>query len=139
MLTREERARVIGELLELRLSYPKLEMPEAVIRQFSKPPANPGECVFALTTGVLSADFKSRVEPCHFGGTPDCTACGCMASMALAAVADHKLKGVIPVGALFRASLKIGRLWAGADAPARAQPLPRPFTILPPEAPGQKP
>ena len=37
--------------------------------------------------------------------------CGCVASMGLAAVAAHKLGGVIPVGALFRASLKIGQRW----------------------------
>lgn len=133
MLTEEERARVIAEMMELRRSYPKLDMREGLIRQFSKPPKSPSECVFALTTEVLSADFTTKVKPCQFGGTPDCSACGCIASMALAAVADHKLQGVIPVGVLFRASVKIGQLWSGAGV--RVQPLPEPFKILPPTAP----
>jgi MoaA/NifB/PqqE/SkfB family radical SAM enzyme len=136
MLSAEERARVIAEMMEFRLRYRKLDMPEGLIRQFGKPPKSPQECVFALTTEVLSADFTTKVKPCQFGGTPDCSACGCIASMALAAVADHKLKGVIPVGVLFRASVQIGQLWAGAGA--QVQPLPEPFKILPPAAPKQE-
>lgn len=133
MLTAEERARVIKELLDLRLAFPKLDMPEGLIRQFAKPPSKPEDCVFALTTEVLSADFKTKVTPCQFGGTPDCSSCGCVASMALAAVADHKLRGVVPIGGLFRASVAIGRVWSGAGR--SPQPAPEPFKILPPVSP----
>jgi hypothetical protein len=42
--------------------------------------------------------------------------------MGLAAVAAHKLGGFIPVGAIFKASVKIGQL--------RAKPLPK--TVPPP-------
>src|SRR3954447_7058380 len=96
-------------MLALRKIFPKLDMPEGMIRQFAKPPHSPGECVFALTTQTLSADLKTRVTPCQFGGRPDCASCGCVASMGLAAVAAHKLAGVIPVSAIFRASIRIGR------------------------------
>lgn len=133
MLTDEERARVIAELTELRREFPKLDMPEGLIKQFAKPPSKPEDCVFAQTTEVLSADFKTRVTPCQFGGTPDCSSCGCIASMALAAVADHRLAGFVPVGAIFRGSIAIGRLISGKAAKGQADE--DPFKILPPAAP----
>jgi hypothetical protein len=83
-------------------------MPEELIRQFEKPPHSPSECVFALTTQTLSADLTTKITPCQFGGQPDCESCGCIASMGLAAIAAHRIGGIIPVGALFRASLRIG-------------------------------
>ncbi len=110
MLTPEERARAIADLMVLRTKYRKLDMPEEMLRQFASPPQTPQECVFALTTQTLSADLKTRIVPCQFGGNPDCSSCGCAASMGLAAIAAHKLAGVIPVGAIFKASLKIGQM-----------------------------
>jgi sulfatase maturation enzyme AslB (radical SAM superfamily) len=108
MLSAEERARAIAEFLQLREEYPKLEMPKGMIHQFAKPPQSPEECVFARTTGIISADLRSEVTPCQFGGKPDCSSCGCVASMALAAVAAHRLWGFIPVGAIFERSIRIG-------------------------------
>jgi sulfatase maturation enzyme AslB (radical SAM superfamily) len=110
MLQPEERQRAIADMMALRKLFPKLDMPEGMIRQFGKPPQNPEDCVFALTTQTLSADLKTRITPCQFGGNPDCGSCGCIASMGLAAVAAHKLGGVIPVGAIFKASIKIGQV-----------------------------
>ena len=109
MLTPQERAQAIEEMLRLRKQYPKLDMPATVIRQFASPPRSPQDCVFAQTTRTLSADLTTEITPCQFGGTPDCESCGCVASMGLASVAAHKLGGFIPVGAIFKASLKIGR------------------------------
>jgi len=57
----------------------------------------------------ISADFETRITPCQFGGTPDCSNCGCIASAGLAAVARHQLFGFIPVGAIFNGSLKLGQ------------------------------
>ena len=116
----DERARAITDMLELRKMFPKLDMPESMIRQFARPPRNPAECVFALTTQTISADLKTKVVPCQFGGNPDCSSCGCIASMGLAAVAAHKLGGIIPVEAIFRASIRIGRARA---KPAAAPPV----------------
>ena len=45
--------------------------------------ANPDECIFAKTTACLSADLKRTITPCQYGGDPDCTQCGCMASVGL--------------------------------------------------------
>lgn len=112
MLTAAERRNVIADFSQLRKKFPKLELPEEVIRQFAKPPHGPQDCVFALTTQTISADLKTKITPCQFGGNPDCAACGCIASMGLAAVAAHKIGGVIPVGALFRTSIKIGAIRA---------------------------
>ena len=109
ILSAEQRRQVIAELLVLRKEFPKLDMPEGLIRQMSSPPHNPEECVFALTTQTISADLKTEITPCQFGGNPDCESCGCIASMGLAAVAAHKLGGIIPVGAIFKASIKIGQ------------------------------
>ena len=128
ILDPEERKRAIADMSALRREFPKLDMPEGLIRQFAAPPDNPEECVFALTTRTLSADLKTRVTPCQFGGDPDCGSCGCIASMGLAAVAAHKLGGLIPVGAIFRASVKIGRSRAGRRE--RQLTMPAPFHIL---------
>jgi sulfatase maturation enzyme AslB (radical SAM superfamily) len=109
MLTPAERLQAVEEMFELRKKFPKLDMPAGLVRQFASPPHSPAGCVFALTTQTLSADLKTKILPCQFGGNPDCGSCGCIASMGLAAVAAHKLGGIVPVGAIFKASVKIGQ------------------------------
>lgn len=99
-------------LLDLRRRYPKIDMPEGMIEQFTKPIQSPKDCIFAQTTEVISADLKTRVTPCQFGGDPDCSQCGCIASMGLAAVGAHRLGNIIPVGALFRMSAAVGSAFA---------------------------
>lgn len=108
ILPPEMRYTVMNTLLDLRRRFPKIDMPAGMIQQFTKPIQNPKECIFAQTTEVVSADLKTRVTPCQFGGDPDCSQCGCIASMGLAAIGDHRLGGFIPVGALFRTSTRIG-------------------------------
>lgn len=124
MLTQEERARAIAEMLELRRRHPKLDMPEALIREFATPPASPAECVFAATTTTISADLSTPITPCQFGGDPDCSACGCVASMGLASIARHRIGGVIPVGMLLKTSLAIGRMRSQPELPALPTPAP---------------
>lgn len=109
MLQPQERVQAIADMIALRKEFSKLDMPEGMIRQFATPPLSPNDCIFALTTHTLSADLKTKIVPCQFGGNPDCGSCGCIASMGLAAVAAHKLGGVIPVGAIFKTSVKIGQ------------------------------
>lgn len=108
-LTAEERGSVMETLLRVRHDQPKLDMSEAVIEEFLSPPVSPGHCIFAQTTCTLSADFKTRVEPCQFGGDPDCSRCGCIASMGLAAAGHRKLVGPLTAGHVFWASAAIGR------------------------------
>ncbi len=109
ILNPEERARAIADLTKLRKQFPKLDMPQVVIDQFASPPQNPQDCIFAMTTQTLSADLETKITPCQFGGTPDCSSCGCFASMGLASVGAHKLGGILPVGAIFQASIKFGQ------------------------------
>ena len=125
ILNPAQRVEVRDTLLALRRAYPKIDMHESLIRQFTEAISNPRECIFARTTAVISADLKTRVTPCQFGGDPDCAQCGCIASMGLAALGSHRLGGVVPVGALFRGSVVIGELMDRRNqrAPARQAEL----------------
>jgi MoaA/NifB/PqqE/SkfB family radical SAM enzyme len=109
ILTPHDRERVVAALMSLRRRFPRISLPEALIRQYAAPPQSPGDCVFAQTTTCVSADFEHRITPCQFGGDPDCSQCGCAASAGLAAVAAHRLPGGLRVGAIFDASLRVGR------------------------------
>ncbi|MCU1334993.1 MAG: Radical domain protein [Bryobacterales bacterium] len=129
MLEPHERRQAIADMLELRMQFPKLDMPDGLVRQFATPPHSPKDCVFALTTRTISADLETKIVPCQFGGTPDCASCGCVASMGLAAVAAHKLGGFIPVGAIFKASVKIGQMWAKKNGELPA--IPERLRVLP--------
>jgi sulfatase maturation enzyme AslB (radical SAM superfamily) len=136
ILNKEERSLAIREMTQLRKQFAKLDMKEALIRQFAAPPHSPSDCVFALTTQTLSADLQTKITPCQFGGNPDCAACGCIASMGLAAVAAHKLGGFFPVGAIFKASITIGQ-WR---AHSRRTPVSQNrFPAIPKPAPPREP
>ena len=108
-LTADERRTVVEILLRTRHDRPKLDMPEGLIKELLSPPVSPERCIFAQTTRTLSADFTTRVEPCQFGGEPDCSRCGCIASMGLAAVGHQKLIGPITAGHMFWTSRALGR------------------------------
>ena len=109
MLRPEDRARVVDEISTLHRREPKLhDMIPSVVQGYLHPPQNPDECVFAKTTACLSADLKRPITPCQYGGDPDCTQCGCMASVGLNALGEYRLGGVLPLGAIFEASLKVG-------------------------------
>lgn len=108
ILTPQERVRAIAELRRLRVLYPVLDMNERVLNEFLSPPKSPDDCVFARTTHNVSADLKTFITPCQFGGNPDCSQCGCLASMGLAAVGHHEICG-ITLGKLLTASERLGR------------------------------
>ncbi|HYH00882.1 MAG TPA: radical SAM protein [Terriglobales bacterium] len=108
ILSYEQRLFVVNELLRLRPLYPKLDMSEAIIREYAQPPKSPKDCIFARSTTTISADLKTRVTPCQFGGTPDCTQCGCIATMGLAAVGHAKPLPGVSLGGVMRASSVIG-------------------------------
>jgi hypothetical protein len=105
-----ERDTAVATLLVLRKRFPKLDMAEALIKQFLKPPQSPEACIFARTTHTISADLETKVVPCQFGGDPDCSRCGCVASMGLASIGDHKLGGFLPIGKIFEASMRVGEV-----------------------------
>lgn len=109
ILTAETRARVIDEIEELSRRFPKLDLPEQVVSGYRQPPTSPEECIFARTTLNLTANLENKVVPCQFGGAPDCSQCGCMASAGLAAVGDYRLFGAIPLRKIFFLSDNIGK------------------------------
>ena len=109
-----DRARATTTIRELAPRFPKLQMPRQLLDAYLDPPDSPEHCIFAQTTECVSADLKKRITPCQFGGKPDCSSCGCMASAGLAAVGRHRLGGVVPIDALFNASLRVGAAVAAA-------------------------
>jgi MoaA/NifB/PqqE/SkfB family radical SAM enzyme len=109
MLRPEDRARAVEEITALYARHPKLhDMIPAVVEGYLNPPQNPDECVFAKTTACLSSDLKKAITPCQYGGDPDCTQCGCMASVGLDALGRYKLGGLLPLKAIFNTSIRVG-------------------------------
>lgn len=112
-LSPADRIHVVDELRRLRPRFPKLHLPDGMLEVYRTPPASPEECVFAQTTTCVSANLEHEITPCQYGGNPDCSNCGCVASAGLEAIARHRLPGGLPVGMIFRTSLRVGRWRAG--------------------------
>jgi MoaA/NifB/PqqE/SkfB family radical SAM enzyme len=108
MLTAQNRAALARELPALAEQYPKLLFNEGLAKAFLYPPKNPDDCLFAKMSANYSADFETRVEPCVFGGTPDCSQCGCAASSGLHWIRGIKVAGPVKVGSFISSSVKIG-------------------------------
>lgn len=121
-----DRERISRELPPLRKRYPKLLIPEGMARAFVNPPSSPQSCLFSRMSANYSADLESRVEPCVFGGTPDCSQCGCSISSALHWIQDERIAGPLRVGHVVTTSLAVGsavnRMRSHRRPPARWQP-----------------
>src|SRR5271155_1783061 len=128
LLTPENRLTLASELPTLAKRYPKLLFNEGFAKALIQPPANPDDCVFAKLSANYSADLKSRVEPCVFGGNPDCSQCGCAISSGLHWVRTIKMAGPLKVDHFIQSSIKIGatvnRLRAKSINSARWTPQP---------------
>jgi len=110
MLTSEDREVMARQLISLRRQYPKLLLTEGMIRAFVHPPSNPEDCLFSKMSANYSADLQSRVEPCVFGGAPDCSQCGCAISSALHWIRTIKLAGPVKIDHFVRGSIGVGLL-----------------------------
>jgi MoaA/NifB/PqqE/SkfB family radical SAM enzyme len=108
-LTRVSRARLLDELPRLKAQYPSLILPERALRAFAKPPASPGECTFARISANVSADLKTTIEPCFFGGNPDCSECGCAVSAGLHWLHGYPLLAGLTAGHMIDLALAVGR------------------------------
>ncbi|PYR63323.1 MAG: radical SAM protein, partial [Acidobacteria bacterium] len=108
-LTPADRATVIADLRRLKPRFSKVQMLEGMLSVYARPPASPDQCVFAQTTECYSSDLERRITPCQFGGNPDCSNCGCIASAGLEAIGRHQLQGGLRVGHIFYASLHVGK------------------------------
>jgi sulfatase maturation enzyme AslB (radical SAM superfamily) len=108
-LTPGDRANVIADMRRLHWRYSKFQMLDGILKVYADPPDSPENCIFAQTTACYSSDLQRRITPCQFGGKPDCANCGCIASAGLEAIGRHRLRGGVPVGKIFYASLAVGR------------------------------
>jgi MoaA/NifB/PqqE/SkfB family radical SAM enzyme len=113
ILSPEERAWVLDELTRLRPLFPKMYMPDVIMEGYRRPPRSPKQCIFSRTTMSFTADLKGRITPCQFGGNPDCSQCGCIASAGLASIGEYRLLGFLPVKSIYFASDRIGQSVAG--------------------------
>jgi MoaA/NifB/PqqE/SkfB family radical SAM enzyme len=109
-LTPEDRQEVARVLPPLAKKYPKFLMNEGIARAFLHPPENPADCLFAKMSANYSADLLTRVEPCVFGGTPNCSECGCAASSGLHWIRSVKVAGPLRVGHFVGGSVGVGSL-----------------------------
>ena len=80
-LSAEDRARSFLEIAQLRTEYAKVEMPQAVLDGFLRPPESPRGRIFAQVTACLSSDLATVVG---------------------------KLGGLVPVSTIFAFSTSIG-------------------------------
>lgn len=111
-LSAEQRARVARELPRLRALYPKLLTPQGYAQALLHPPTSPEKCTFSRLSKNYSADLKTHVEPCVFGGDPDCSQCGCSASAAAHFVSEIKVAGPLKAKHLLHGSMRIGSAMA---------------------------
>ena len=80
----EDRERVVAELMQLRERIPKLRMPEGHdqgLREAARV-ARPSACS-RRPRRACRPTSRRAIGPCQFGGNPDCSQCGCIASAGL--------------------------------------------------------
>lgn len=130
ILSPSQRTSVIHELRRLRPHFPKLDMHDIVIDEIANPPSSPEACIFARTTETISANLTTKITPCQFGGDPDCSQCGCIASMGLAAVGHYNVIGGLTAGHLFMASDRFGKRWRKLQKALSAKPAGQPEVTL---------
>jgi MoaA/NifB/PqqE/SkfB family radical SAM enzyme len=109
-LTRADRQVLAEKLPLLAKQYPKLLMTEGMAEAIIAPPSKPEDCLFSKMSANYSADLQSRVEPCVFGGTPDCSQCGCSISSALHWIRTIKVAGPLKVDHFVRGSIGVGKM-----------------------------
>ncbi|PYX84725.1 MAG: radical SAM protein [Acidobacteria bacterium] len=105
ILNPEQRVFVVREL-----RYPKLLINEGIAKALVRPPQSPQECLFSKMSVNYSADLQTRVEPCVFGGTPDCSHCGCAISSGLHWLKSIPVAGPLTIAHFVRGSIAIGSL-----------------------------
>jgi hypothetical protein len=106
----EDRRLLAAKLPALTARFPKLLMTPGIAATFIAPPTSPDDCLFAKMSLNFSADLTSPVEPCIFGGTPDCSQCGCAISSALHWIRMLEIVGPLKIAHFVEGSVGIGLL-----------------------------
>ena len=110
MLTPDERRRLVARLPALKSQYPALLMTGGIAEALASPPASPDDCVFSRMSVNYSADLKTQVQPCFFGGQPDCRQCGCAVTAGLHWIGSKKVLGPIRLSHVMEASIAVGAI-----------------------------
>ncbi len=108
-LTQENRRQLATYFNSVKGRYEKLTMHKGLMDAFLHPPESPATCLFSKLSVNYTADLKTRVEPCVFGGTPNCAECGCSISLGTHWLGEYKLAGPLQAKHLLNASLAVGR------------------------------
>ena len=116
MLTPDQRQYLIRELPRLKGRYDALLMTDGMAEAFANPPSDPDHCVFSRMSVNYSADLKTQVQPCFFGGEPDCRQCGCAVTAGLHWVGQKRVVGPVRIAHIMEASVAIGSLVSEAAA-----------------------
>jgi MoaA/NifB/PqqE/SkfB family radical SAM enzyme len=127
MLSAENRGVLAEQLPRLRERYPKFLMNEGMAGALLSPPQTPRQCLFSKMSTNYTADLETYVEPCILGGKPDCSQCGCAASVGLHWVKSVKLAGYLRIGDVLHASIAVGQALGrirGTVAPRRWKTAP---------------
>jgi hypothetical protein len=131
MLSPEDRSRLAAAIPHLARKYPKLLVKAGMAQAIVNPPKSPSECAFARVSASYTANLRTRVEPCVFGGNPDCSQCGCSISSALHWITNAG-RGPVRGRHLLDASLRVGafvkRIGSDTEPPDSFES--GPFSIL---------
>ncbi len=108
ILTPEDKRAVTARMATWHTQFPKVLMHPGVAKAIADPPKKPDDCMFSKMSVNYSADLKSRVEPCIFGGTPDCSQCGCAVTTGFHWLRQINAVWPIKAGHLVRSSVWVG-------------------------------
>ncbi len=108
-LTADNRRQLAAYFNSISGKHPKLTMHKGLMHAFLNPPLSPSACLFSNLSINYTADLNTRVEPCVFGGQPNCAECGCSMSMGMHWLGDVRVAGPLRARHLIQGSLAIGR------------------------------
>ena len=111
-LSRPQREFVADQLPRLRQVFPKLLAGKGYANALLHPPQSPDRCTFSRLSKNYSADLRTHVQPCVFGGDPDCSQCGCSASAAAHWISQKRLLGPLRAKHVLCSSMAIGSAMA---------------------------
>jgi MoaA/NifB/PqqE/SkfB family radical SAM enzyme len=115
----DARQRLFASLPALKEKYPTLILPQGATEAFAHPPTSPADCTFSRVSMNYSADLRTRIEPCFFGGEPDCSQCGCAVSAGLHWLRERPLALGLRARHLIDASLAVGGIQRAVVSPDR--------------------
>lgn len=114
MLTPAQRRHLVAQLPRLKDRYPALLMTRGIAEALATPPANPDACIFSRMSVNYSADLRTQIQPCFFGGEPDCRQCGCAVTAGLHWVGARRLLGPLRASHVMKASIVLGTIVSSA-------------------------